>query len=302
MATASKRFRTATVASVLGLPVASLRELASRASACYTRYPKRKRGGGSRLISAPSDELKEVQRLILANLLCRLPRRNLSAQVRTVDPVANARRHFRQRRIVALDVESAFPSVTEKRVRSALVRKGCSPDAARLVAALCTDRGALPQGAPTSNALLDLVLETVDHSIAIGCRPLGITYSRFADNLTFSGVSRLSVAERLALKNLKTVGLSLNPEKTERGGRGTPVDVTGIHTHDRFVVRPSTLSNVKLTVLEAVNGNSDESISSAVGAIEYVRRVNRRQAASLVSRLIPKDSRLAEALRARHSK
>ena len=106
----------------------------------------------------------------------------------------NARLHLGARCLVTIDIKNFFPSITPSQVR-AVFREilNCSPTISYLLTGLTTCRGRLPQGAPTSPLLANLVLSGFDGEIRAVCEQNGIRYSSWVDDLAFSGDSASSV-------------------------------------------------------------------------------------------------------------
>jgi hypothetical protein len=111
--------------------------------------------------------------------------------------VSNARPHLGAAVLVKTDLRDFFPSVHYRRVIGFFLQLGYSAEVATLLARLTTHRqklpdgriawpGALPQGAPTSPALANLVCRRLDQRLAGLARKVGAVYTRYADDLTFS--------------------------------------------------------------------------------------------------------------------
>jgi hypothetical protein len=154
------------------------------------RIPKRSRRGGVRTILAPSSELKFLQRRILRRLLSQL-KAHASAtgfeQGHSI--VTNALLHFNQDVVIRLDLKEFFASTPAVRVEAYFGYVGWNAEAAAMLTKLCTYRGALPQGAPTSPRLSNLVNYRLDARLAALAAQRGLSYSRYADDITFSGDS-----------------------------------------------------------------------------------------------------------------
>ncbi len=170
-----------------------------------------KRGGGQRRIYAPAPELKALHRRILRRVLARLKCHPAAKGFeRGQSIVTNALPHVRQAVVLRMDLKNYFESTKAKRVRDFFLRIGWGQEAAEILLKLCTHRGGLPPGAPTSPRLSNLVNYRMDRrltSLAGGgksdqacfrnprtggrvakpCPAEGIaTYTRYADDLTFS--------------------------------------------------------------------------------------------------------------------
>jgi RNA-directed DNA polymerase len=209
----------ADLAKWLELPENDLREwlqgMPTRPSAgrySYNQFTIPKRHGGSRDIEAPSDDLKALQRRVLRKLIRPLPVHPAATGfVRGRSIVHNARPHAGQGVVINIDLRDFFPSISSQRVYQAFRALGWGREAARIVTNVCSRDGHLPQGAPTSPALSNLVCRKLDARLSalverahkttltirspqtgesLGSRSAAYSggghYTRYADDLTFS--------------------------------------------------------------------------------------------------------------------
>lgn len=177
------RYGVEELAQRLGLDPAELGSV--RAS--YRHFTVPKRSGGSRLITAPDDATKRLQRRILHRLLDRLPAHPAAHGFelgRSI--VTNAVTHERAAVILKLDVRDFFGATKASRVRRYFRVVGWDRDAAKILTRLTTWDGGLPAGAPTSPRLANLVNVMLDARLAGLAAREGATYTRYADDLTFS--------------------------------------------------------------------------------------------------------------------
>lgn len=164
----------------------------------YRYRTLRKRGGGARVIAAPIAELANRQREILATILEPAVAADVGEHAHGFVPgrsiATNAAPHAGRALVVKLDLRGFYPSVTERRVLGIFRRLGHAPRVARQLARLCTEprTRALPQGAPTSPALSNLIARSLDRRLAALAARLGWAFTRYADDLTFSwpGIER----------------------------------------------------------------------------------------------------------------
>jgi len=167
----------------LDVDQAQLRRIQPR----YRPFTIPKRSGGTRRILAPERELKDLQRLVLRRLLARLrvhPAAMGFERGRSI--VANALAHRRQAVVLRFDIRDFFPSTSTKRVGRYFRRIGWNRPAAKLLLRWCCFEGGLPQGAPTSPRLSNLVNYRVDARLAAMAAKLGAVYTRYADDITIS--------------------------------------------------------------------------------------------------------------------
>jgi hypothetical protein len=170
----------------------------TQAGSGYVEFEIPKAKGGTRRIAAPRGPLRKIQRKILDEILARIPVHDAChGFVAGRSTVTNARPHENSAIVIKMDLKDFFPTVHYRRVRGLFEHIGYSAEAAGALAGLTTYRpkldehnviwpGILPQGAPTSPALANLTCRRLDHRLASLANKYGATYTRYADDLTFS--------------------------------------------------------------------------------------------------------------------
>ena len=308
----------ADVASALQLTIPRLRWLAFHSDASpvthYVRFTVPKRSGGIRTLFAPHADLAAAQQWILENVLAKAP---IHAAAHGFVPgrstVTNAAGHVGREVVVNADLTDFFPTITFPRVRGLFQMLGYSPGAATILALLCTEsprrtvnyagklfhvavgaRG-LPQGACTSPALSNLAARRLDSRLAGIARKLEWTYSRYADDLTFSASGEPTKKIGYLLARLRHVvqdeGFAVNEKKTRVLRQSACQKVTGIVVNERpgvprDVVRRlrAILHRAKTEGLAAQNRQKHPHFETWVGGmIAYVDMINPKQAAGLRS-------------------
>lgn len=167
----------------LGMSAGELRGI----QPAYHEFTIAKRGGGRRNICAPTPEFKEIQKRIHRRLLKRLRAHpHATGFERTHSIVSHAAHHAGRAVVVRIDLVDFFPTTTAKRVRDYFRNIGWNREAADLLTRLCTHDNCLPQGAPTSPRLSNLVNIKMDAVLTTMADRHGAAYSRYADDLTFS--------------------------------------------------------------------------------------------------------------------
>ncbi len=173
----------AVIEALLGLSSKELRGLAGK----YREFEVPKRTGGKRKIAAPEPELMRVQRMILRRILRKLTAHDAAmAFEKGRSIVTHAKAHANKAVVVRIDVKDFFGSITAARVNAYFRAVGWEKDAAELLTTLCTHRKSLPQGAPTSPRLANLVSIEMDARLTGLARKRGATYTRYADDITYS--------------------------------------------------------------------------------------------------------------------
>jgi retron-type reverse transcriptase len=164
----------------------------------YVEFEIPKPTGGVRRIAAPRAELKAVQRKLLDTILSLVPVHDAChGFVTGRSTVTNARPHRGSAIVLKTDLADFFPTVHYRRVEGLFTWLGYVEEVAKLLAGLATHRprlpdgrvvwpGVLPQGAPTSPAIANLVARRLDARLSALATKVGATYTRYADDLTFS--------------------------------------------------------------------------------------------------------------------
>lgn len=299
----------ADVAKALGLEISRLRWLAFHSEASsvthYVRFQVPKKSGGSRELAAPHRDMARCQDWIRLNILDKVRLHDAAhGFVTGRNTVTNATPHLRRAVVVNADLKDFFPSITFPRVKGVFQQLGYSPAAATILALLCTEcprtrvtfegrelwvavgRRGLPQGASTSPALSNLVARGLDSRIAGMARKHGWTYTRYADDLTFSadGESVAKIGWLLARTRhiVAEESFTVNEKKTRVQRPNTQQSVTGVVVNQhpnvpRDVVRRlrAILHRAKTEGLAAQNRENHPYFESwVVGMIAYVHMVN----------------------------
>eukprot|EP00831_Metopus_contortus_P069633 TRINITY_DN626_c0_g1_i11.p1 TRINITY_DN626_c0_g1~~TRINITY_DN626_c0_g1_i11.p1 ORF type:complete len:281 (-),score=30.07 TRINITY_DN626_c0_g1_i11:560-1402(-) len=190
----------------------------------------RKRNGGFRTIAEPVPELKLKQRFVMRWLRQRGVKAGKHAHgfVRGRSIATHAAEHVGKGVVVKVDIHDFFGSTTEYMVREALYFERFASDAINAIVDICMLDGRLPQGAPTSPVLSNLVLKRLDGRMAGLAKKFHATYSRYADDLCFSGNSPdLNCVIPAIDRIIRESGYSLNRAKTRVIRRGKRQIITG---------------------------------------------------------------------------
>jgi retron-type reverse transcriptase len=269
----------------------------------YQRHLLPKKSGGSRVISAPEAALKRVQRAVLERLLQPLGQHEAAhGFVPGHSIVGNAQVHVGQSVVVNADVRACFPSVKWPLVLAALRRDlgvaassdegpGLSPVAISLLCDLCTAEGGLPIGAPTSPALLNRVLLKTDEILTAAATARGVRYTRYADDLSFSGGDAAVQMLGIARRTLGQIGLELDPRKTNIFRRGRRQVVTGLVVNDQVAVPRRIRRRLRAAVHQVEQGKAahwhgqQQGLDALQGRLAFVRMVHADEGAALMKRL-----------------
>lgn len=302
------------VALALGLTVRRLRYFSihrARERTChYLTFAIPKRKGGERLIMAPKRELKAIQRKLVTLLIDRLPvSPHAHGFLRGRSVRSNAEPHCRKRVLLRLDLADFFPSVHVGRVRGMLLALGYGYTVAQTLALLMTEAERqrvdldgqtyyVPvssrhcvQGAPTSPGLCNTLLLRMDRRLHGLGRKFNCSYTRYADDLTFSGddPGAIHKLRALATRIVRDEGFRVNPEKTRVFGRSARQSVTGVVVNEVLGLSRQKRRRLRAAIhhlgKEADAERRQTSLARLRGQLAFLHMLNPEQAARLQNRL-----------------
>lgn len=218
----------------------------------YVTFEVPKRSGAMRQIRSPHSGLKALQRKLLQVLSAAYePRRCVTGFVEGRSILTNAQSHARRGWLLNVDIQDFFPSINFGRVRGMFLSAPyrLPPDVATALARICCHDNQLPQGAPTSPIVANMICARMDSELSRLAADHGCRYTRFADDLSFSTRGgHFPPALATVVRSGRTVSLSigpvlegaiqsngfaLNPNKISIRGRGRRQMVTGLVVNDR---------------------------------------------------------------------
>ncbi len=221
----------------------------------YQSFTIPKKSGGVRTLHAPTGPLKTIQRCINVafQLMSEVHTHKAATGFVPGKSIAdNARPHIGKQYVYNVDLKDFFPSIGFGRVKACLKLApfnliGEREPLAFMLANLCCERNLdtpkhsfLPQGAPTSPVLTNIICQKLDHRLAGLAKRFRLTYTRYADDLTFSSnrdVYKVEGEFCLELNRIITdQGFTLNPAKTRLQQAGYRQEVTGLIVNERVNV------------------------------------------------------------------
>ncbi len=198
------------------------------------KIPK-KREGEFRKISEPLPNLKQIQRWILDNILYKVdPSPHAKAYRLGYSIKDNAKFHRKQKTVLTMDIENYFGTIDYRMVFTLFKNLGYSKFISTILSNLCIMDNCLPQGAPTSAMLSNLVTKKIDDDIVYYAKKHKIRYTRYADDLTFSGDIKEDKLIKFVNKILKSYGFIVNENKTRTRYQSQQQEVTGIVVNEKL--------------------------------------------------------------------
>ena len=218
-------------AGVTRLSKSIIYQLSTHADEYYKVYEIPKKSGGLRFIAQPGRKLKALQAWILVNILNKLTTspacKGFEKGTSTYD---NANAHIGAIAILTIDIEDFFPSITQRQVFNIFKAVGYNNLVAVVCSRICTHDGKLPQGSPCSPKLANLSVWRMDARLQGYVGKQGINYTRYADDLTFSGMTpgKLAGSFHFIKKIVNNENFNLNSSKTRLNGHLKAKIVTGL--------------------------------------------------------------------------
>ena len=221
----------------------------------------------SRTINPPKDELKEIQKRINGYLVEQVPMPSYAfGGIKYKDNVRNARFHKGQKYVFQTDLKDFFPYITHKMVYEMFVRVGFSHDVSSLLTKLTTYKGHLPQGAPTSTTIANLVFVPTGFEIQAIAEREGLRFTTFVDDVTMSSQTDFKHVVPEIVQTITSHGFKISQGKTTYKSGIT--EVTGVK-----------MLNNSMTVTEkfksAFSKETDDSSPRMQGMKNYKERVTK---------------------------
>lgn len=261
----------------------------------YQAFEIQKRGGKTRVITAPDDRLKYLQHkiVLLLNQLYRV-RNPVHGFVPQKSIKTNATAHLGKRFILNIDLKDFFPSITEKRIVGILRSLGIEDRVSQIIARICCYEGYLPQGAPTSPVLSNMICFRLDKYLMSFAKEARCIYTRYADDLTFSSHQPMTklfegvippaghISPEILSTKLRNIfsanGFIINPDKVHYADRNSRRMVTGLKVNefvnvDRRYIRNirATLHSIEVFGIEAAQHRYTNDYSGKVDIGKYLQ-------------------------------
>lgn len=227
-----------TLAFDLGIPVKTLYAVSNSVGRHYHTVQLAKRDGGFRRLSVPDEVLKKIQRAITERLLVYMPISRYATAYRYGGGILrNAAPHAGHEQLLKLDISRFFDSILYSAVKDAAFPQEVFSEPLRvLLTMLCYHKDALPQGAPSSPAISNLVMRRFDGAVGAWCEQRGIAYTRYCDDMSFSGAFDAAELYEFVRSQLGADGFFLNESKTCLARAGQRQSVTGLTVNERVSV------------------------------------------------------------------
>ncbi|MGM0558092.1 MAG: reverse transcriptase family protein [Myxococcota bacterium] len=270
----------------------------------YVQFRIPKKSGGSRVIMAPKEQLRDVQRRLLRRLVDELPVSDYAHGFRTGRSIkTNAEPHVGKRFVIGMDLEDFFGSVHFGRVRGLLIAYGYSFPLATTLALLMTEAERQPveledgiryapvsrrytvQGAPTSPGICNAIAMKLDHRLAGLADTYGYAYTRYADDIAFSGDDEDAIGTLLSVTReiAEDEGFAVNESKTRVMHSGQRQQIAGVVVNEELGLSRKERRRLRAMIhrLSQEDAPAPEDIEHVEGKLAYLQMLNPDQAEAL---------------------
>ena len=276
----------------LGIPIKTLFSVSNSLSSHYKRVKISKKNGSLRELSVPDEVLKKIQGAIVQKILVYEPISKYAQAYKTGASVQrNASHHVGKKKILKLDIKHFFDSILYSTVKDKCFPAERFSEPIRiLLSMLCYNREALPQGAPSSPIITNIVMRDFDERVGDFCRERNITYTRYCDDMTFSGDFDERPIIEFVKAELFEQGYLLNSKKTTVISSSGRQVVTGVVVNEKLTVPAEYKSKIRQEVyfckkfgvenhLNHINYTGDirAYVQSLLGRVSFVLQTEPRE-------------------------
>jgi len=255
----------------------------------YKIYKIKKQNGKYRTIYEPNPILKHIQKQILINILNNKSiSKYAKAYHKGIKLKDNAIPHINKDIILKLDIKDFFENISFLDIYNSCFSIEYFPKPVGMILThLCTYNNHLTQGSPTSSYISNLVMKGFDEELGFYCERNNISYTRYSDDMTFSGNFNPSEVIIKVRKMLYKLGLELNTNKIHIVRKSSNQSVTGIVVNEKMQVNVKYRNKIRQEIyyiqkfglnshLEKcnININTSKYLNSLYGRILYVLQIN----------------------------
>lgn len=239
---------------LLGIQFSELKKMIFGTCSFYRSFKIPKRSGGKRDIYSPYPSLKSCQEWIYMNILLKSKvHKNCHGFTPQKSIITNAKPHLQSKCLLKMDLKNFFPSIPINWVIKYFSELGYSKDISFYLSKLCCYEDKLAQGAVTSPFLSNILLYALDKKLLHFSRENNLNYTRYADDLTFSGKSISYKVIDYITKLVKEYGLIINEDKTRLHLNKGQRIVTGISVSGEKLAVPRSFKRKLKLELHYIN-------------------------------------------------
>ena len=269
----------------LGIPIKTLFSVSNSLSSHYKKVKIPKKNGSFRELNVPDEVLKKIQRAIADKILAYEPISQYAQAYKAGASVQrNASHHVEKKKILKLDIKHFFDSILYVTVKDKCFPAERFSEPIRiLLSMLCYNREALPQGAPSSPVITNIIMRDFDEKVGRFCDDRNISYTRYCDDMTFSGDFDEEPIIEFVKAELFAYGYLLNNKKTSVLSFSKRQVVTGVVVNEKMTAPAEYKAKIRQEVyfirkygvenhLQHIHytGNAKAYLQSLLGRVSFV--------------------------------
>ena len=280
----------------LGFPAKTLYGLSNNLDKHYRNTFIPKHDGSKRKLSVPDTILKKVQRSISDNILSHYTISHYATAYTSGSSVQkNASLHVGKQKILKLDIDGFFDHITYSRVKDIVFCKENYSEQIRiLLTMLCYYKESLPQGAPTSPAITNIIMYDYDETVGDFCNNKKIAYTRYCDDMTFSGDFDEREIIGFVRSELLKLGLFLKNRKTAVIPATKRQTVTGIVVNEKLKITKEYKKNIRQEMYYIKKFGLDEHLNKRGLTDKHQYLLSLRGRNAFVLQTVPNDREFME--------
>ena len=280
----------------LGFSAKTLYGLSNNLEKHYHNVLIPKRDGSKRKLSVPDLILKSVQKSIADNILAQYPVSKYAKAYKVGSNVQrNAQPHVGKKKILKLDIEGFFDHILYSQVKNTVFCEEKFAEPIRvLLTMLCYYKESLPQGAPTSPAITNIIMYDFDETVGAFCSEKKIAYTRYCDDMTFSGDFDEREVIAFVKGELCKLGLFLKNRKTAVIPASKRQTVTGIVVNEKMNITKEYKKKIRQEMHYIQKFGLDEHIKRCKIADKQQYVLSLRGRIAFVLQTTPNDSEFLE--------
>lgn len=276
----------------LGISIKTLFSVSNSLSSHYKRVKIPKKNGSFRELSVPDAILKKIQCAISQKILAYEPISKYAQAYKLGASVQkNASHHVGKKKVLKLDIKHFFDSILYSTVKDkCFPAERFSEPIRTLLSMLCYNREALPQGAPSSPVITNIIMRDFDEKVGRFCEGKNISYTRYCDDMTFSGDFDEAPIIAFVKAELFEYGYLLNSKKTTVVSSSGRQIVTGVVVNEKMTVPTEYKSKIRQEVyfckrfgvenhLQHINyaGDKKAYLQSLLGRVSFVLQTEQNE-------------------------
>lgn len=279
-------YNTSHFCSLVGYNKNYIKKAALYSKSFYRSFSIKKKDGDSRMISEPLPSMKEIQNWILQEILYKVKvSRYAKAYIHKRSIKDHVKYHTKSKKILTMDIEDFFGSIKFELVQKMFEDIGYSEIISNLLTKLCFLDNKLPQGSPTSPYISNIILNGFDDAMSTYCRENDIKYTRYSDDLAFSGEIKIAELVKKVRQELNKLGLKIKGTKTKLMNQNHQQIISGIVVNQITQVPKNERNDIRNIMfyikkyglqshVERTNQNKNNYLEHLLGKVNYILSLN----------------------------